>query len=204
MHKFVLSGLPEMDVSDIRNALLEKGLSLIDNKQMPIAKKAMKAKYLHRKFPVNINQQIQITVLCHVVIKWEHLQRTKSGPPVCNHCQNYGHAPANCNMTYRCRYCAQNHDSKQCPIRTSEETKLEPVNSKLCPKRLEFMNMQYYLNSKKQFETQRSFESTQPVVDSRNYIRDDKNFPLLLMPTIPMSPVFHHVEINTPNLSSKN
>ena len=46
----------------------------------------------------------------HRVIEFEEQKK----PIVCYNCQNFGHIATNCKVEMKCRYCAENHASKEC------------------------------------------------------------------------------------------
>lgn len=161
--KFVITGLPKIENEDIKQSLIEKGLDIVDIKQINIINKRYDDHNIYvasfKNKSININQLRQIKYLFHVTIQWEHLRRRRSGPPICNICQLYGHAPANCNMNPRCKYCAENHLWKNCTkFYKVEEPANEPIccncggkhfsSSMNCPKRDEYIRLQHYLNKK--------------------------------------------------------
>lgn len=184
--RFILSGLPTMDVNEIKNELVENNLpTIIDVTPLPIRTKRYDDHSIYIvRFPnksINIHQLKQTKYLFNVVIKWDIYRRRKTGPVLCARCQHYGHVANNCKLNPRCSLCAGNHSYDNCPKK--EETEIEPLCcncngnhkpiSNACPKKSEYINIQMKL-SKRQHLLHQNRQQNRFQIDNTL-----KQFPLL-------------------------
>lgn len=149
--KFVLSGLHELPIEEIKTALSELEVNCLDIKPMR-TKSSQQSLYLvyfaHKS--VTLSQLKAIKAVLSVIIKWSpYTSSFKNGPTQCNNCQLYGHGNRNCHLPPRCLLCAGEHKKTECPY--IQATNFSPLcclcagkhqsNHHSCPKRAEYVNM---------------------------------------------------------------
>ena len=87
----------------------------------PIYKREMPLLLIILPKDENSRRIYNIKELCDIIINVEPLRKS---PVVgqCRRCQLYGHSHTQCFAEYRCKHCAQNHDSKTCNKNAKNET----------------------------------------------------------------------------------
>lgn len=74
-----------------------------------------------------LNNLLKINRLANQTIKWEKIKRQVGIQ--CFNCQLIGHVAKNCNRSYRCVKCDQNHGPKECKTETQD---IENKNNLYC------------------------------------------------------------------------
>lgn len=154
--KFVLSGLPNFDAEEVKSALQQEGLDVIDVKKM-------KTKYENENYPlflvyfnnssINLLNLRKVKFILNVSVAWKAYQQARNGPTQCNNCQLYGHGIKNCQLQPRCAKCGLKHQTSSC----MKDQQPQPENAFIpkcclcggehsskdrnCPKRLSYINM---------------------------------------------------------------
>lgn len=117
--KFVLSGLPNVDISDVKEGLNDVGLSPLDvvlltNKQQ--YRNLYSALYLvtFSASSTKLNDLIKHKIILHTIVNWRAFIKTNKGPTLCTKCNLYGHGGKNCHLDKRCTKCGDKHDESEC------------------------------------------------------------------------------------------
>ena len=66
-----------------------------------------------------------------VVVKWEKLLNKKELIQ-CRKCQLWGHSTGNCFADIRCMWCAANHNTSECTIKTNNEINANKIKCANC------------------------------------------------------------------------
>lgn len=180
--KFVLSGLPEMPIDDIKNELTASNIPFIDIKKMHTKNDhndyALYLVYFSNK-SIKLNELKQIKYLLNVVITWNPYIPSKRGPTQCNNCQLHGHGSKNCHLPSRCSKCAGKHTTSDCQQTEQNNYKCclcgnsHTSKDQNCPKRINYIKMQ--LNR----STKNSQNITKTIEQPKNFQLNTKNFPSL-------------------------
>lgn len=123
-YKVVLKGLHKMEINELLSELQAAHITPLQIK--PITSDNPNNDYCiyilsFQKKITDLKQLRQTKCLFHTIIKWESYRPRRTGPIQCNRCNRYGHGEKNCNMPYRCKYCAENHNSQNCPKLANNE-----------------------------------------------------------------------------------
>jgi hypothetical protein len=158
--RFVLYGVPDLDIPYISEDLKMKGVEPTEIRKMKLKKTRYddEANYILYFTPgtTNINELKKIKDVCHAVCRWSQYKNDNKGPIQCHRCQRLGHGQRNCNLPYRCVICSDLHESTACPFKS--RGKQYKVNQELlkcancdgnhtssflgCEKKLEFSRLQ--------------------------------------------------------------
>jgi hypothetical protein len=155
--RFVLYGVPALDIEDITNNLKEQGVVPVEVRRMKLIKKRYEEEANHIVYfapgTTDLNRLRKIKAVCFALCRWDHYNNIKRGPIQCHRCQNLGHGQRNCNLPYRCVICSECHPSTDCPL--SKETAADPsklkcancggnhaASSMNCDKKVEYANRQ--------------------------------------------------------------
>lgn len=134
--KLVLKGIaPNVPSEDIKNNLVEKGLTVNNVKQFEKnvfvdgQKTVTKLPIFIVEFGPNTNPKdvYKNNTVCYCVVRWEKLQ---NGNRVvqCFNCQCFGHISKNCHKQIKCVLCAENHTLKDCPFKELKNQELKCAN----------------------------------------------------------------------------
>lgn len=155
--KFVLSGLHETPIIEIKTNLQENDVICLDIKKMN-TKNPDHCLYLvyFSQATITLNKLREIKSIQSVIVKWTPYRTSKNGPTQCNNCQLYGHGNRHCNLAPRCLLCGEGHNKANCPkIGTDNfiprcclclENHL--ANDLQCPKRAEYVKMRITTTSR--------------------------------------------------------
>lgn len=148
--KFVLSGLPDMDLVEIKHHMTLENVPFLDIKKMKTksATQHLFIVYFAAK-TMKLDTLKQTKALGNVIVKWTPYSNSRNGPTQCNTCQLYGHGSKNCNLPPRCLLCAGSHSKSNCPA--SKKDQFTPrcclcngshqSNHVECPKRTSYITM---------------------------------------------------------------
>lgn len=133
LFKVVLRGLHKMDVKDLNqelNALNIKPerINIISPKNVRYADHVNYIIYF-KKGEIKLDDLRQTRSLFHTVVTWEPYRINRTGPIQCSRCQRPGHGARHCNMSPRCEFCAEEHESKHCPRMAEIERKAREVSA---------------------------------------------------------------------------
>lgn len=120
--KVVLSGLPETNTTEIKNAIIAKGIlaadiiEIISLKSKDDNRTFFSVSYLVKFNALKVNFGIlrNIKFINNVVVKWFPYTNIKRGPTQCRNCQMYGHGTSFCYKTAKCFKCGENHSTTDC------------------------------------------------------------------------------------------
>jgi len=178
--RFVLYGVPALDVNDITENLKEKGVIPVEVRRMKLIKKRYdeEANYIVYFAPgtADLNRLRKIKAVCFAICRWDHYNNAKRGPIQCHRCQNLGHGQRNCNLPFRCVICSEQHPSIDCPLTQetgADSSKLKCANCggnhaasfTNCDKKVEFVNRQQQLKEgRKTNMTQKKKTNAPPFI----------------------------------------
>lgn len=184
--KFVLSGLPESNISEIKQQLVAANINCLEIKKITTKSpdKCLYLVYFNDK-SVKLDQLKKTKALGNVIVKWSNYITSKNGPTQCNQCQLYGHGSKNCNLPPRCLRCSGNHHKNDCPH--SEAEQFSPKcclcngnhqsNFPDCPKRLSYMSMR--TNTSGRFNHQHIAKRTSNNPTNTLHLSQPNSFPAL-------------------------
>lgn len=154
--KFVLSGLPNFEISEVKEALQQEKLEIIDVKKM----KTKSDNVNHALFLVyfnnnstNLQNLRKVKFILNVCVDWKPYQQARNGPTQCNNCQLYGHGNKNCHLKPRCAKCGLKHLTSACMKDQQPQPEAQFIHKcclcggdhsskdKSCPKRLSYIEM---------------------------------------------------------------
>lgn len=153
--KFILSGLPDFDIEEVKEGLINEDIAFLDVKKMQIknARYQDEARYIiyFANKTITLNDLKRKPYILRVRIRWQKYVSSRNGPTQCNNCQLYGHGAKNCNTPPRCVKCAGKHETGVCIKDMDPTTSFQPkcclcgqphmANDKACPTRLEYIKM---------------------------------------------------------------
>lgn len=191
--KFVLSGLYNMPVDDLKKYLIEEKLFPVDIKPMNL-KKARYTDHMNYivffKKGTTLKDLNQIRVINNVCIKWNiFIKNENINSPVkilqCSKCLLFGHMHRFCFRDESCALCSGNHSTEKCP-KMDQDTDLKCCNcggvhdarSLDCPKREEYLQIRDKMQSNR--GSSRSFPRRD--IAPPPAIRSTREFPLLQTP----------------------
>lgn len=182
--KFVLSGLHDMPILDIKSALLEAKINCLDIKKMRTKNKdqCLFLVYFEQK-SITINTIKNVKSILSVIVKWSPYIASQNGPTQCNNCQLYGHGNRNCHLLPRCLLCAGQHNKDNCP--SSKDINFVPTcslcadhhisNDPNCPKRAEYLTMRKSTSVHQKLRTASSIVNNQNSPQMFNTISSKSN-----------------------------
>lgn len=151
--KFVLSGLPDLDLTYVKNELHEANITCLDVQKMRLKTSRYEKQALYIVYFANntmtLKQLKEHAYVLNLSVYWRPYISARSGPTQCNNCQQYGHGQKNCYFPPRCYKCGGKHLSDDCTLCNMEEDNFVPrcclcganheSKDKYCPKRIEFI-----------------------------------------------------------------
>ncbi|XP_070495777.1 uncharacterized protein [Chironomus tepperi] len=137
--KFVLYGLPMMEIVDLEKELKTENISPVK-----IVKMTMKQRrhendddqnyllYFNKVQEGNILENLRkVNCVYGFKVKWAKYNNRRNGPSFCSKCLQFGHGQRGCNKPLICFRCSEQHDSKTCPY-ISIETNKVPIEKLKC------------------------------------------------------------------------
>lgn len=117
--KFVLHGLNEMNVNELKQLLSSNEIVPEDIKMLNIKHKRFdkQAVYLLYFAPQSMQLAKLKTIkhINHFAVKWEKYSPKQSNSIAqCRKCQRFGHSSVNCSMPPKCMVCAESHNTNDC------------------------------------------------------------------------------------------
>ena len=141
LKKYVLYGLPDMEISE-----LEKELQTVKITPVKIVKMTMKNKRHEKDDDQNYLLYFKkdegqggnfleflrnIKNVSCFKVKWADYKNRQTGPSQCSKCLQFGHGQNGCNKPSICFRCSEQHDSKTCQY-ISKETNKVPLGKLKC------------------------------------------------------------------------
>ncbi|KAG5674277.1 hypothetical protein PVAND_004257 [Polypedilum vanderplanki] len=119
--KFVIHGLPKLEIDIIKQALVSAKLNPVTIKDLNIKKKNYDEHWVYfvsfyKKKKITLIDLQDVKTINHIRISWQNFRHTRKGPTQCMNCFRYGHGTAICHLISRCIRCAGDHKSKECPL----------------------------------------------------------------------------------------
>lgn len=145
--KVVLKAAPNMDPEEIKKDLSDKGIQVTNCIKMK-SKNPYSFSYLvTTPREENISSVKKIENVGHCKVKWETLVNRKRYTQ-CFRCQRFGHGALYCNNIPRCVKCGKDHQSNECTLQKTEDSKAKccncdgdhPANYSKCPELEEYLN----------------------------------------------------------------
>lgn len=147
--KFVLSGLPNLPVEEVKAGLSANNIVFVDVKQMKTKNlnknHALYLVYFTSK-SVKLNELRAIKYVLNIVVNWKPYISARNGPTQCNNCQLYGHGSRNCAQQSRCAKCGGKHHTSACTRELEHPIcclckEAHSSRDRNCPKRVNYIQM---------------------------------------------------------------
>lgn len=159
--KFVLSGLHDLPINEVKDGLQAENINFLDVKKMTTRNNThikpnnscLYIVYFANELQTKLNELKAHKYIMNAVVRWSPYIHTKNGPTQCSRCQLYGHGNKNCNLAPRCMFCSGKHETEKCTIQASTSSATPPTpkcclcsgdhtsKDKNCPKRMEYISM---------------------------------------------------------------
>lgn len=185
LSKFVLYGLPNFDVNDVKKELNVVNFFPVEVKTLNIKTSRYDSHtnyivYFKKSDQIKISQLREIKTLFRVIIYWNFYSHKRNDVTQCSNCQGFGHGTQNCFMKPVCVKCAGPHTSKECPLNAERDvngkipdrklycvhcTHHHTANYRACTKRKEFVAKQ---NSLKKPHKKKTFVDA-PLLNNANF-----------------------------------
>lgn len=128
--KFVLSGLPLIEISDLKtelaaNEICPRDIKLLTTTKSTVDQIALYLLYFPRG-TMKIQELRKTRSLFNVAVSWRFFVKRPSDAAQCHRCQKFGHGSSNCNLPPKCVKCGSKHLTKVCQLPT--KTKLGDAN----------------------------------------------------------------------------
>jgi hypothetical protein len=135
MSKFVLYGLPNVEIEKIQNELVLRGFNPCDIKLFKIRRTRYEHHtnylvYFKKSEGVKLSQLREIRSIFNVIISWSHYNN--KGVTQCSNCQSFGHGSSNCHLSPTCLKCGDNHKTDACPLDKDKNKNGKIPDQKLC------------------------------------------------------------------------
>lgn len=189
--KFVLSGLPDLTIDEVKTGLQSANIQFVDVKKMRTRSDnkhyALYLVYFANK-STKLSELKAIKYILNIVVTWSPYIASKKGPTQCNNCQLHGHGSKNCNLPPRCSKYGGTHASSEClrfqyplPEQLPEFVCCLCGNAHLsrdrkCPKRIDYMNMKISRTSNK---PKHSVNNSSRSSQQQSFTRNESEFPAL-------------------------
>lgn len=138
--KFVLYGLPIIELDELEKGLKAVNISPIKSVQMKMKQRRHADDQNYLLYFKGENQKGEqeklfrsfqsITNVCGYRVRWAKYENKRRGPTQCSKCQQFGHGGRGCNKTPICFRCSEQHDSKDCMYVAKDSNKVPDINLK--------------------------------------------------------------------------
>lgn len=119
--KAILSGLPEIDTTNITKSLTDDYQLTPTNIVMFNTQSSNKLYLCHfKKDEVNMKQLNEIKTIYHHIVKWLAYKPKHNKPTQCMKCLMYGHGIRSCFRYAVCMQCSGNHLTTECTVITAD------------------------------------------------------------------------------------
>lgn len=123
--KAILTGLPEIDIAEIKQNLEQTKLTPIKIVMFNTeSKNKMYLCHFNKKDAddndVDMKSLKLITAVYHHIVKWMPFKPKQKGPTQCYRCCMYGHGASTCHRYQVCLLCSGPHETKNCTIDSAQ------------------------------------------------------------------------------------
>lgn len=196
--KFVIKGLPPMDINELTNSLAAQGAIPTKLAKMKRPKKYAESEEDFATYYLAVSQEtdtsaiFKIKFICGLRVRIEKYKNPKQVTQ-CYNCQRFGHGTSHCHLKPRCVKCSEEHSAKDCNKKPEEKLKCancqgeHPANYSKC---------QAYITHLQNIEKRREETKTTKIPTRPNF--NQRHFPTL--PTKQFEPQTTAVN-NTGNLT---
>lgn len=160
LYKVALKGLHHMESSELLAELEIAGLAPKKIREIASNAKNRQDVIYIISFAKGVTSLAELNrnhyAIAHTRVTWAHYEH-KGGTVTCVRCQLPSHGIKYCSMAARCRYCAENHESSQCEVR-SRDPSFKPkccncggehfANFKECPAKAKYLTTRRSRNIK--------------------------------------------------------
>lgn len=123
--KFVLSGLPLMEISEVKQELRQSNILPRDIKILSTTKAANNQHALYLLYFDRGSTKIQdlrkTKALFNLVVSWRFFSKRPNDAVQCHRCQSFGHGSTNCNLQPKCVKCSGKHLTAVCALPKKED-----------------------------------------------------------------------------------
>lgn len=120
LSKFVLSGLPAVNIADLKEELEALSLEPLDVKVLSTSKSGADEHTLYlvyfKRGSVKIQDLRKTKAIFNVVVSWRHFSKHPNDVAQCHRCQKFGHGSSNCNLPPKCVKCGGKHLTDVCGL----------------------------------------------------------------------------------------
>lgn len=171
LKKIVLKAAPNMETNEILETIKENNL----NAKACVPMKGRSSRPF--SYLVSLSQDTKINdvrkmgTIGNLKVTWERYAKTRNWTQ-CHNCQEFGHGEQYCNRPPRCVKCIGKHNTKNCTLIKTENSKAKcvncmgdhPANYKKCPALLDYLEKRNILtqqnpNNKKEITINRKQQS---------------------------------------------
>lgn len=118
--KFVLSGLPVVEIEDLKAELDANEIRPHDIRMLSSSKSAGEQQALYLLYFLRGTTKLQelrkTKALFSVVVSWRFFVKRPDDAAQCHRCQGFGHGSSNCNIPPKCVKCGGKHLTNMCPL----------------------------------------------------------------------------------------
>ena len=118
--KFVLSGLPAVNIPDLKEELEALNIVPLDIKVLSSKKSGADEHTFYlvyfKRGTVKILDLRKTKALSNVMVHWRHFSRLPNDAAQCHRCQQFGHGSSNCNLPPKCVKCGGKHLTDVCAL----------------------------------------------------------------------------------------
>jgi hypothetical protein len=142
--KFVVYGLPAMELEELEKALKAEKVSPVKIVKMTMKQRRHSDHQNYLLYFKGGNEEGEHANLMKTLknikcvdgfkVKWDKYKNKRSGPSQCSKCLQFGHGQRGCNKQLVCFRCSEQHDSRTCPHISQEDNKvpLEKLKCHFC------------------------------------------------------------------------
>lgn len=159
INKFVISGLPCINVCEIEQSLQQQNVKCLNVQQVLVKQARFESECIYIvSFDANITSLAELSKIKyvnHVSVKWSTHKNIKKGPTQCRNCFMYGHGMRNCHLPKKCSKCGStDHSLALCDVQDENLSCVNckgkhEANSADCKHRNDFIAMRQKLSSKR-------------------------------------------------------
>lgn len=181
--KFVVSGLPSINTSELEICLNEKNIDFLTIQQVLVKNNPRfetESIYIisFRADTTSLAELQKIKHISHVIVRWSKHKNINKGPTQCRNCFMYGHGMRNCHLPKKCSKCSSSEHSLESCVVPEDNLCCANCNGKHesnsvdCEARTKFISMRQKLSTKRNIPSkpQKGFSRSRDV---------DKEFPTI-------------------------
>lgn len=118
--KFVLSGLPPVNISDLQEELEALNIMPLEVKVLSSKKSGAGEHTLYlvyfKRGTMKIQDLRKTKAIFNVMVHWRHFSKLSNDAAQCHRCQQFGHGSSNCNLPPKCVKCGGKHLTDVCGL----------------------------------------------------------------------------------------